>query len=376
MLIIKSGISVRQMIYGNPMNLIYFIWSLNGGGAEGSIPLVYKSLKKNNINVKVVAFKRGDGRTIDKLNNESIDFTILNDRSGIYGYILGLKNFTKLLASGGIDVVWSSLSYATFIAQIFSLLFKFKLISWQHNAYLNKRHKFLLSIFRKQVNFWVVDSSNTGRYLSKVLKVSETDIEILPLFIIDKKKCSYSKKDDRSVSIGTSGRLHSQKGYDFLLKSAVMLKNIYPLVRFNIAGTGPLYKTLREDILKLNLNDVVKLHGYVDDMERFYNDQDIYFQPSRYEGLCISILEAVSFRLPIIASSVGEIPIYIDNGKNGLLCNVGDVECYIENIQRLIEDRNLRETFKKEALTKVMNLFSQKSFNHSANKIIIRARLL
>ncbi len=65
---------------------------------------------------------------------------------------------------------------------------------------------------------------------------------------------------------------------------------------------------------------------------------DIYLQPSYFESLGISILEAMSYSIPIIASNTGGIPDLVSDGENGYLIQPGDVESIFACIQSLIED--------------------------------------
>lgn len=65
------------------------------------------------------------------------------------------------------------------------------------------------------------------------------------------------------------------------------------------------------------------------------NGADVYVLPSYKEGLPISILEAMSYSLPVISTRVGGIPEIIMNGKNGLLINPGDKEALYESIIKL-----------------------------------------
>ena len=65
--------------------------------------------------------------------------------------------------------------------------------------------------------------------------------------------------------------------------------------------------------------DRVRFRGCVDDVNSELASFDIFVQPSRSEGLPLSVLEAMAMGLPIIATSVGGIPEAIRSGENGLL---------------------------------------------------------
>lgn len=88
------------------------------------------------------------------------------------------------------------------------------------------------------------------------------------------------------------------------------------------------------------LDDLVLYHGWLnrDAKNRLFAMTDIYLQPSYFESLGISILEAMSYSIPIIASNTGGIPDLVSDGENGYLIQPGDVESIFACIQSLIED--------------------------------------
>ena len=81
-------------------------------------------------------------------------------------------------------------------------------------------------------------------------------------------------------------------------------------------------------------------------------EQLIYILPSYNEGLPISVLEAMSYSLPIISTTVGGIPEILKNGENGFIMEPGDKDAIYHAIFSLMEDKNLcgemgRKSFEK-----------------------------
>jgi len=74
-----------------------------------------------------------------------------------------------------------------------------------------------------------------------------------------------------------------------------------------------------------------------------YKNADIYILPSYNEGLPMSILEAMTYCLPIISTPVGGIPEAVHDGVNGYLINPGDCKALAEKIELLATDKPLRE---------------------------------
>ena len=109
---------------------------------------------------------------------------------------------------------------------------------------------------------------------------------------------------------------------------------------------GGLYEVDRLlNILKNeDLNDVVKFEGWVsgEKKQELLNISDVYILPSYAEGVPISILEAMSYHLPIIATNVGGIPSIVGN-QNGILVEPGNKTQLKEAIDRLIRSKLQRD---------------------------------
>lgn len=110
-----------------------------------------------------------------------------------------------------------------------------------------------------------------------------------------------------------------------------------------VGGNGEVEK-LQELIAKKGISDIVNYEGWVsgDKKADLLNGADVYVLPSYKEGLPISILEAMSYSLPVISTRVGGIPEIIINGKNGFLINPGDKEALYESIIKLKNSEELR----------------------------------
>jgi glycosyltransferase involved in cell wall biosynthesis len=135
-----------------------------------------------------------------------------------------------------------------------------------------------------------------------------------------------------------AGRLAPQKAQCDIISAAMMLKENGMPVNMIIAGDGTLRECLDKQIENLNLADVVKLVGFRDDIARLLEVSDIFLLPSLEEGLPIALLEAMSARVPIIATPVGEVPMIIEHGVNGLLVPVNDAGAIARAIERYLKN--------------------------------------
>ena len=84
--------------------------------------------------------------------------------------------------------------------------------------------------------------------------------------------------------------------------------------------------------------------GYVDNVADYLAALDVFVFPSRHEGLGSTLLDAMAFGLPIVATRVGGIPEIVKDQVNGFLVQVGDTDAMVGHLQTLLRDGSLRRT--------------------------------
>ncbi len=120
--------------------------------------------------------------------------------------------------------------------------------------------------------------------------------------------------------IGVVARLVKDKGVDRAIKAAYLMKqNGHLPARVLIAGDGVERIQLEALVDELDMRDYVQFMGELqpEEMPDFYQMMDVYVLATNREGCPISILEAMSSGVPVVASSVGDIPFLVQSGVNG-----------------------------------------------------------
>ncbi len=124
------------------------------------------------------------------------------------------------------------------------------------------------------------------------------------------------------------GLIASDKGVFDLLKSLSIIKTkIEDKILLHIGGLGKTER-LVNDIERYGLNKIVKYEGWVSDDAKIelLNKCSVFILPSYYEGLPLSIVEAMSYGMEVISSNVGAIPMLVTDGENGKLLRPGDID--------------------------------------------------
>jgi len=163
----------------------------------------------------------------------------------------------------------------------------------------------------------------------------------------------YRKSSDK-VIVTFVGRLAPPKDL-FLLIDAVKL---VPEVKLQIVGDGELRRKVERYILKNSLNERVILLGERFDIPNILAESDIFVLPSKWEGLPLTIIEAMMSGLPVVATRVGGVPELVEDGVNGYLVPPGDVNAFADAIRKLACDVRLREIMGKAGQKKAIENFT------------------
>jgi glycosyltransferase involved in cell wall biosynthesis len=102
------------------------------------------------------------------------------------------------------------------------------------------------------------------------------------------------------------------------------------------------------------------LVGWQDDVVPYLNAMDVFALPSLFEALPFSVLEAMACGKPVVATDVGGVREIIQDGKSGFLIQRGDTEALVECIQKLADDRGLRERLGRDARELVVKEYSER----------------
>jgi glycosyltransferase involved in cell wall biosynthesis len=119
--------------------------------------------------------------------------------------------------------------------------------------------------------------------------------------------------------IGTVGRLDPVKNLGALLDALVLLKVRYPSAKVVVVGDGSERQALEERATALGLGGAMVFAGYRSDVRAVMAAFDVYVNCSTYEGVSLTILEAMASALPVVASAVGGNPEVVIDHETGLL---------------------------------------------------------
>jgi glycosyltransferase involved in cell wall biosynthesis len=140
-------------------------------------------------------------------------------------------------------------------------------------------------------------------------------------------------------TILSTGRLAKQKGFEYLIEAASILKHQYSQsFQMIIAGDGPLRDSLQRQIRRFGLTGCVRLIGFYKTIGDLYALADLVVLPSLWEGLSIALLEAMAAGKPIITTTIGSNLEATDNGRIALLAPPRDAPALANAIQQMLSN--------------------------------------
>ncbi|MFD5174079.1 glycosyltransferase, partial [Bacillus mycoides] len=169
-----------------------------------------------------------------------------------------------------------------------------------------------------------------------------------------------SNNSEEGIYITTMGVLSQRKGtYDLIEVGAKLKGKIDSKYKFVLAGDGEIEKA-QQKISELDLDDLFIIPGWVSDekkIEDIYHKSVIYVLPSYNEGMPMSVLEAMSYGLPVISTDVGSIPSVVEK-ENGFIIKPGDIDELKNKIIYLLNDNSISNSMSEHNVEKISSKYN------------------
>ncbi|HLC43890.1 MAG TPA: glycosyltransferase family 4 protein [Patescibacteria group bacterium] len=208
----------------------------------------------------------------------------------------------------------------------------------------------------RKTNAVVAVSSSVKSFLIKNNLVTKAQIRIIPNAIelrTPSPEIRKIKTANRAPIIGTIGNLNLQKGQAYLIEAMPKVIKMFPLATLEIIGEGEERASLKSKVESLKLERHVTLLGRTENVEKYLQRWDVFVLPSIAETFGISILEAMSAGVPVVATKVGGIVDIIENKKNGLLVPREDPEALAKSTIEVLDHPAATAKLKRGGLERV-----------------------
>lgn len=158
------------------------------------------------------------------------------------------------------------------------------------------------------------------------------------------------------------GRFVAEKDFITLLQAIHMLVYTFSItnIHLKLVGYGPQEELLNLKIKELKLSSYVGMYdGRTIDLHSFYLNSDLYVLSSISEGMPNTVMEAMSFKMPVVATDVGDTK-YLVSGDNGVLVKAKDFESIAMGIRSILSNETAYEKMSNQSFYKIIKSFSVK----------------
>jgi len=159
--------------------------------------------------------------------------------------------------------------------------------------------------------------------------------------------------------IGVANRLAPVKAIEYAVRAMPAVVKKFPNARMVIIGEGPSEADLRREAAESGVADHIVFTGFRRNVPELLAAFDVVVQPSRWEGLSISLLESMAAGKPVVACDVQGNRDVLDHGRNGLMVPPQDPEALASAIVRLLSDSNFAGQLGRNAAQDCRERFSQ-----------------
>lgn len=159
-------------------------------------------------------------------------------------------------------------------------------------------------------------------------------------------KTDYSLHDP--VELIHVGRFYPQKNHEAILDALVLLNQRGLSARVRFFGEGPRMEEIQEKAASLGIDSQVRFEGVTDNVFVPMSQSDLFVLPSRWEGLPMTVIEAMGTGLPVIASDVGGLRDMVEDGKSGILIEP-TAQALAQAVMTLARDEETRQAMGEHA---------------------------
>lgn len=324
------------------------------GGTERVLSIIANELskQKNKFNIYILSITNENNTSYFRLekeikNNRILKSKDVNFKKQYFQIVKGIRHYIK---ENNIDILID----VEVIASLFSIpatrFTKTKLISWEHFNFYEDNGSHLRIYARKLAARFsnciiTLTEHDKQNYLNNLDIKGKVEYIYNPIEEVDDMECNIKSKQIISV-----GRLTYQKGFDMLCDVAKVVLKDNKGWKWLILGDGEDKDKLRSKIKEYGLENKLILKGNVSNVEEYYKNSSLYVMTSRFEGLPMTLLEAKTYKLPIVSFNCLTGPSEIvKNNVNGYLINPENVEAMSNKLNILMNNENKLKEFSNNA---------------------------
>lgn len=279
------------------------------------------------------------------------------------------RELYKLLKENDIDVAFNYLTYPDCVG---SLVEKMAGVRTVYNGIRNSRLPLPKLMMEWLAHNFIADytifncHSGADYFVSKGYRKSKAIV--IPNCFPDISE-PIVREDKQVKTIITVARFEEQKDYLTSIKAISALKQLRKDFSFTIIGHGILEQQVREWVKVYGIDDLTTIYVAPDNVQEILRDADIYLSTSLFEGTSNSIMEAMNWSIPVVATDVGDNCYLVEEGKNGYLAEVGDIDTIVDRVTFLLENGEQCRLMGRYG-NQILHRYSVENFENSYDSLL------
>ena len=327
------------------MKVLQVIPDFGVGGAEIMCENLIYELKALKHEVVVISLFDSHSAITERLEKAGIKIYYLHKKVGPdFSVVAPIRDILTAEKPDAIHTHRNALQYAFCAARKLHIpiVHTIHAIAKKENAYLSR--KFNGFLFK---HFNVTPVALSRLVQDTIVQEYHLPPEKIPIIFNGVRLSNCIPKTDYSsrelFTIIHVARFSKVKNHQRLVSAFKIFHDYNPQSRLWLVGDGLERPEIEEQVRNLHLEDCVVFWGVQENVFPLLHDADVFTLPSDYEGMPMTIIEAMGTGLPVVATSVGGVPDMIENGKSGILCE-SNAKSIAQAFCSLYESRNLRES--------------------------------
>lgn len=347
----------------NRKKIDFYISSLSGGGAERVLVCIANKLAELGYEVSIISLEKRPQFYV--VPNIIKVFKYDNSNLGIKGVLEDYQCIKKHLVKSNADISISFLSRCNLLVLFAALLKTNKIIVCDRNNPLKEHTKlaFIISnLLYRRANKIIVQTKQIKSFYWKKNQANMSVIENpIDTVALNNQVIEIPMREKVIISVG---RLEKQKDFITLIKAFALIKNKYPEWSIKIFGHGNMKEELEKLIIEEKLENNIFLCGRTSKPYYEMRKSSIFVLSSFYEGFPNVLCEAMyAGNLCVASDCVSGPRELIDDGINGRLFPVGDVEELSRILESFIQNENELDSMRKKAEQTVERLYLDKNID-------------
>ena len=327
----SDGVRVMIVIHG-----------LETGGAEMMVLHLARELSRAGHPVRVVSLHGDETDVAGLMRRAGVDVVALNKAGGpdprtVLRLRAQMRDFSPAVVHTHLPV----LEYVLPAARLYGR--RVRIIHTVHNlAREETRHRVLRAVNRRAFSHGVVPVALNEEVRSSICREYALPASAVPVVGNGIDLDAFRGPQRRGprgagARLLCVARLAPAKNHALLLRTVARLRESGRDVSLTLVGDGPLRGALEERARELGISQRVRFAGRRTDTPAFYRDCDLFVLLSDYEGMPMSIIEAMASGLPVVATRAGGVAELVDDGVNGALVEA-DAAAAAEAIAAICDD--------------------------------------